>query len=319
MIDPHTWQRYIDNICTAAERKAVLRWLQTQDEQALDALLEREWEVSPPPMPADMARMLDQDLAHLLRPARRRRLFYLKWTAAACILVLAGSLLWLNRPTKPATAVASQQIANTSGHVRKLTLPDGSELWLTPGSVLSVPDDYNVITREIILTGEAYFEVAPQAAPFQVNAGGVKATVLGTHFNIEAYPGETTTAVALSSGKIAVQLSLHGQPDSTLILTPGLKLSYKKSTQSFSTKRFSPDKESAWKQGALVLEDVPLQAAFSRLGSRYHKTILVSTDTLKTARFTATYSQQTLTAILDNMAFIYGFHYWETRDSIIIH
>lgn len=320
MIDPHTWQKYIDNTCTADERKAVLHWLQTQEDPALEALLDQEWLVSAPPMPAEIATLLDQQLLHLLAPRRQRRLFYSRWVAAAAIALLAGSLLWLQRPaTKTAAAVHSREIANTSTHVRKITLADGSQLWLTPGSVVTIPDDYNGLVRKVILSGEAYFEVAPHAAPFQVNAGGLEATVLGTHFNIEAYPGETTTGIALSAGKIAVRLSLLHQPDSTLILTPGLKLSYKKQTQSFNTRRFLPEKEADWKRGALVLEDVPLEAAFSRLESRYHKKILVSGGDFKATRFTATYGPETLTDILHNMAFIYGFHYYETRDTVFIH
>lgn len=320
MIDPHTWQRYIDNTCTADERKAVLHWLQTQDDLALEALLDQEWEASPTPMPAAMAGMLDQELSHLLQPRHSRRLFYIKWLAAAGIALLAGSLLWLQRPVKKLTAVVhSREIANTSTYVRRLTLTDGSQVWLTPGSVVTIPDDYNRWVRKVILSGEAYFEVAPQAAPFQVNAGGLEATVLGTHFNVEAYPGETTTGIALSAGKIAVRLSLLHQPDSTLILTPGLKLSYKKSAHSFNTRRFLPEKEADWKRGALVLEDVPLEAAFSRLESRYHKKILISGGDFKATRFTATYGPETLTAILRNMAFIYGFNYYETRDTVFIH
>lgn len=320
MIDSHTWQRYIDNTCTADERKAVLLWLQAQDDQALEALLDKEWEASPSPMPAAMASMLDQQLSHLLSPRHQRRLFYIKWLVAAGIALLAGSLLWLQRPAKKIMAVVqSREIANTSTHVRKITLTDSSLVWLTPGSVVTIPDDYNVLVRKVILSGEAYFEVAPHAAPFQVNAGGLEAIVLGTHFNIEAYPGETTTGIALSAGKIAVRLSLFHQPDSTLILTPGLKLSYKKPAQSFNTRRFLPEKEADWKRGALVLEDVPLEAAFRRLESRYHKKILVSGGDFKATRFTATYGPESLTAILRNMAFIYGFKYAETRDTVFIH
>jgi transmembrane sensor len=320
MIDSQTWQRYIDNTCTADERKAVLRWLQAQDEPALEALLDQEWEAAAPPMPAAMATLLDQQLSHLLQQKQPRRLHYTRWLAAAGIALLAGSLLWLQRPAKKLTVVVhNREIANTSTYVRRVTLTDGSQLWLTPGSVITVPDNYNQQVRKVILSGEAYFEVAPQSAPFQVSAGGLEATVLGTHFNIEAYPGETTTGIALSAGKIAVRLSLHRQPDSTLILTPGLKLSYKKQAQSFNTRRFLPEKEADWKRGALVLEDVPLEAAFSRLESRYHKKILISRGNFKATRFTATYNQETLTAILHNMAFIYGFHYYETRDTVFIH
>ncbi|MBS0031406.1 FecR family protein [Chitinophaga sp. 22321] len=320
MIDPQTWQRYIDNTGTAEERKAVLQWLQMQDDPALESLLEQDWQPDAAPMPAAIAKVLDQQLSHLMPSRRPRTLLYLKWLSAACIALLAGGLLWLQRPAKTALPLAPpQRITNMLTHVRKLTLTDGSLVWLAPGSCIEVPDNYNVTARHITLTGEAYFEVAPHAAPFQVDAGGLTATVLGTHFNIEAYEDENTTRLALSAGKISVRLSLQQQRDSTLVLTPGIKLSYKRSLQSFNTRTFSPEKEADWKRGAFVLEDVPPAAVFGRLENRYHKKIMAGSRDFKAARFTATYNQETLTDILRNMSFIYGFTYRETRDTVFIY
>ncbi|NLR80398.1 FecR family protein [Chitinophaga eiseniae] len=319
MKDPQTWQRYIDKSSPAAERQAILEWLQTQDDAALEAMLDQEWQHDPAPMPSAMAAALDRQLPHLLPARRTWRVLHTRWLVAASVAMLLGALWWLHRPLPQVPVqLASRQIANTSFHVRKLTLPDGSQVWLTPGSELSVPDNYPHTARTLSLRGEAYFEVAPGTTPFRVNAGGIQTTVLGTHFNIEAYPGEDVTNVCLSAGKVAIALSLAHHSDSTLLLSSGTRLSYKKALQRFSTHRFSPERETDWKRGALVLEDIPLEAVFKRLEARYHKKI-IATASFKNARFTATYTQESLHNILGNMAFIYGFHYQETGDTVFIH
>ncbi|WP_212002032.1 FecR family protein [Chitinophaga sp. HK235] len=322
MKDQDTWQRYIDRTDSEAARKEMLDWLQSASTEQLEASLAQGWDQPAGSMPAGMAVALEQQLRRqgvkLAYPARSRYLRYLGRTAAAAsIALLAGSLFWWQRPAKKLQplAVHSRQIANNSAHVRKLTLSDGSQIWLTPGSSLSVPDDYNTRARIVTLSGEGYFEVAPRTTPFHVNAGGLEATVLGTHFNIEAYPGEHITGIALSAGSISVKV----RPDSSLVLTPGLKLTYQQSTHRFTTRHFVPEKETDWKRGAFVLDDVPLDAAFSRLEKRFSKKIVFAPSAQSSARFTATYHTETLSDILQNMAFIYGFQYQETRDTVFIH
>ncbi|NML36918.1 DUF4974 domain-containing protein [Chitinophaga sp. G-6-1-13] len=317
------WSSYIDKTTNDNTRREILSWLQSCTDEELKDSLDRGWDLPPAPMPVSIAKELDKQLRQqglpVDRPARVRYIRILRRAAvAACIALLAGSLFhWqqLRPHQQSVTPSPGREIANTSMHVRKLTLPDGSHIWITPGSILTVPEDYNITSRNVTLAGEGYFEVAPMTIPFHVKAGGLETTVLGTHFNIEAYPGENMTGVALSSGSVAVKV-WH---DSSLVLTPGHKLTYQPSSHHFTTRRFVPEKETDWKQGALVLDDVPLEAAFNRLEKRFCKKIVLTSNAGHRTHFTATYHAESLTDILQNMSFIYGFKYHETRDSVIIH
>lgn len=317
------WSSYIDKKVDDNTRREMLSWLQSCTEEELKAALDQGWDPPTAPMPASMAKELDEQLQQrglpVGRPMRVRHIRILRRVAvAACIALLAGSLFrWPSlRPHRQSAAPSpGREIANTATHVRKLTLPDGSRIWITPGSTLTVPEDFNITSRNVTLSGEGYFEVAPMTIPFHVKAGGLETTVLGTHFNIEAYPGENMRGIALSSGSVAVKV-WH---DSSLVLTPGHKLTYQPSSRHFTTRRFVPEKETDWKQGALVLDDIPLEAAFNRLEKRFRKKIVLTTNAGHSTHFTGTYHAESLTDILQNMSFIYGFKYRETRDSVIIH
>jgi ferric-dicitrate binding protein FerR (iron transport regulator) len=315
-MNPQMLQRYFDNTCTEEERRIVWLYLQQHSVDALEHLLDEGWNDSAPPMPARMAAKLDERLSPFLVQRRPRRLFY-RWMAAASVLLLATGGLWLSRPVvkhKATAPLAIREINNGTTIVKRLTLPDGSHIWLTPGARIQLNDSFNILNRRINLSGEAYFEVAPAAIPFTVDGGGLQTIVLGTHFNMEAWPGEHSTSVSLSAGKVAIK-----QADSTMVLQPGFRLIYRKEQRTFVTRHFSTDNETNWKRGVIVMDDIPLEAALHRLEARYHKKIIWPEGAFRHARFTATFEQTPLEVILHNMAFIHGFSFQAKGDTILIH
>ncbi|AXY74316.1 DUF4974 domain-containing protein [Paraflavitalea soli] len=103
------------------------------------------------------------------------------------------------------TATLYNTITTPNGGKFYVTLPDGSRVWLNAASSLHYPTAFNGKTREVTLTGEAYFEVEKNAAmPFRVNLNGMQVEVLGTHFNINGYSDETTIKTTLLEGKVKV-------------------------------------------------------------------------------------------------------------------
>ncbi|HVI45008.1 MAG TPA: FecR domain-containing protein [Chitinophaga sp.] len=322
MMNRELWQRYIDKTCTDDERKAVFKWLKEQDDQLLDKYLSEGWSEQPSPMPAGAAAQLYAGVMKTVQ-GKQQHTYRLWWTAAASLLLLAGgALLWWQQrrggiSDKP--ALSWQTIDNPATKVRRFSLPDGSHIWLTPHSSLRIPDNYGEKTRSVELSGEAYFEVVQQVtAPFIVDAGSLRTTVLGTSFNIEAYKGETTASIALTSGRVAVRLPL-AHKDSIVHLEPGVKLTYTPVSKHFSTVPFQADEQEAWKRGAIVLDDVPLAAVFKRLEDRFHKKIIFDPSLYTDARFTGTYEHAGLDVILKNISFIHGFRYKIHGDTVLIH
>ncbi|RAJ83115.1 ferric-dicitrate binding protein FerR (iron transport regulator) [Chitinophaga dinghuensis] len=313
-------RNYIDQDIKEEERSSTHQWLQSLSDHELENLLAAGWEETPIPMPAATATILDMQLKNAgipltaTKPFRVLRLVR-RLVAAASILLLA-SLYFLqkHKPAAPPTTPPTQ-LANTSMHARKVTLPDSSLVWLSPGAALTIPANYNTQSRNISISGEGYFEVAPHTTPFRVFAGGLEAQVLGTHFNVEAYPAERTTTIALTAGSIAIRI----RPDSAVVLKPGFKLISRPAFHQVTVRNFLKERESDWKKGAFVLDDVPLDAVFSRLEYRYHKKVIINANFSGKARFTGAFSNTNLEDMLTNMAFVYGFKWQIANDTVFIH
>lgn len=151
-------------------------------------------------------------------PARRPIWHYVpKWVAAACISGLLAAAGWLymrennmqheSYPSLVARAAEQYdliEVKNLTKNVRLVNLPDGSSVILKKGSMLSYPTAFDKSAREVYLTGEAFFEIARNAEkPFYVHTNQIITKVLGTSFNVRAYP-ERQISVSVNTGLVSV-------------------------------------------------------------------------------------------------------------------
>ncbi|PWV56814.1 FecR family protein [Chitinophaga sp. S165] len=127
----------------------------------------------------------------------------------------------------------------------QLTLPDGSQVWLNSASSIRYPTAFTGTERKVEMTGEGYFEIAPDAAkPFTVKADRLDVHVLGTGFNIMAYADENAIRTTLLSGSVKVEAG-----DATTVLTPGVQASLSPEGKTFKTSRPDLAEVLAWKNG----------------------------------------------------------------------
>ena len=102
--------------------------------------------------------------------------------------------------------VAYNTLMTPRGGTYRVVLPDGTIVWLNAESSLYFPTSFTGAKREVEMTGEGYFEVAKNdAQPFVVKAGQMKIKVLGTHFNVQVYPGEKEEQTTLLEGAVALE------------------------------------------------------------------------------------------------------------------
>lgn len=121
--------------------------------------------------------------------------------------------------TGPGVDHPTNTLSTAKGQRFHVVLPDGSQVWLNAGSSLTyfARVGQKDTVRQAELEGEAYFEIAPdRALPFRLSAGGTETVVLGTEFNVKAYPEESKVAVTLLKG--AVRVGFTGK---TVSLIPG--------------------------------------------------------------------------------------------------
>ncbi|WP_346237587.1 FecR family protein [Niabella insulamsoli] len=156
------------------------------------------------------------------KQAKSHRMKY--WVAAASVVVglLAAWGIWeiSRKADAPAPRLA---IAAPEGQRKSIKLKDGTVVWLNGGSSLHYINDFNASAREVKLEGEAYFDVVKDASkPFIVHAGKVLIKVLGTAFNVKAYPEDADVTTSLYRGLVSV--SRQDEEAQPILLYPHQKL-----------------------------------------------------------------------------------------------
>ncbi|MDR6568919.1 DUF4974 domain-containing protein [Chitinophaga ginsengisegetis] len=163
--------------------------------------------------------------------------------------------------------VTFNTLATPRGGEYQLVLPDGTKVWLNAASSLRFPTRFMGNNRTVFLTGEAYFEVAQNAAqPFHVQLNnGLKVAVLGTTFNVMAYDDENTVNTTLVSGKVSV-----AQPNgNSVILAPSQQAVLAKSSRQILVSEADIDKTIAWKMGMFEFDDDDLATVMRQLARWY--------------------------------------------------
>ena len=223
--------------------------------------------------PADVLDSLDS-LRRKIRRRRPLRRLWLRISAAAAVLALVSTLvlhlLPAERPEQLFTVEAPQ------GTHSRISLPDGTQVWLNAGSALSYGSSFNETSREVSLSGEAYFEVARHAAlPFRVEARGCTFTVLGTKFDISAYAEDPAVTAALLEGALRFE-----SEDKQEAMTPGDLVTYDCATATVRREQVDVRQYRAWIDGVIRYDAITLPSLLRRLAREYD----VEID-LRTRRF----------------------------------
>lgn len=146
----------------------------------------------------------------------------------------------------------------------RLTLPDGTKAWLNSASSITFPTAFAEATRSISITGEVYLEVAKdEKKPFRVKANGVEVAVLGTHFNINAYPDEGAVHTTLIEGKVKVTSDAG-----TRTIAPGEQVQAGKGKLDVQ-RNINLEQVMAWKNGRFVFEGESISRVMNQLSRWY--------------------------------------------------
>ncbi|HEY9195871.1 MAG TPA: FecR domain-containing protein, partial [Mucilaginibacter sp.] len=197
----------------------------------------------------------------------------------AVVKLANGSLAYV-----PGGSTAGAPMINTMSTPRggqyRLQLPDGTAVMLNSESSIAYPTAFTGKTRNVTITGEAYFEVAKnKKMPFIVSYGDQKVEVLGTHFDIRAYqeqPGKTT----LLEG--SVKISNGNEKE---VLVPGQQAVYNANAKKFDIKTVDTEDIIAWKNGLFLFDNTDLDQVMLEL-SRWYDIDVVYKGPKPTLNFT---------------------------------
>jgi transmembrane sensor len=238
-------------------------------------------------------------------PPRRPLIFRYAWLATAAALVVGGTMVWRLRPEQSTPATTTQEIAwdtyeSGPNRLTVVVLGDGTRVHLSQRSKLRYPKVALPDRREVFLEGEAYFEVATNPLrPFHVHAPGLVTQVLGTTFNVRAFPDETTRAVSLLSGSIDVTRVTGTATSETTRLIPGQQLRFDENDPGHEIRPIDAAKAIGWMRDRLEFQDEPLEAIARALTRKFDVEIAFDSPELRRISITADYQGQDLPAILE--------------------
>lgn len=169
------------------------------------------------------------------------------------------------------------------GEQKQVTLPDGSIITLNSGSIFLYPTHFTGDTRSVYLSGEGHFAVVPdKKLPFVVATDHLDICVLGTQFNLQAYPFDKRTITTLESGSVAVRNK--NQPDSFITLEPNQQLDYENKSGKFNKIDIDASVYSGWIRGEMNFISQSLREILRTLERSYAVSIHLSSDLTESNR-----------------------------------
>ena len=204
------------------------------------------------------------------------------------IRITADGSVWYDTRSMQVTSaqVPFNTFSTPKGHSHQLVLPDGTRVWLNTSSAIRFPVAFTGDERRVVLTGEAYFEVAHNAAkPFKVEATGSTIAVLGTHFNVSAYADDPQVVTTLLEG--AVDVSMDG---SRVALKPGEQAVSDGATGRIWQSKADIQSAMAWKNGYFRFNDERIESIINKV-SRWYDIERVAYEGQFNDRFTGTFQR----------------------------
>lgn len=193
----------------------------------------------------------------------------------------------------------------------QLELSDGTQIHLNSGTTITYPETFPEDgERKISLIGEAYFDVThDKKHPFIVKAKALNVKVLGTSFNVSAYPEDKTEDVVLVRGSVGMYAEEQGLLEKENILSPGYKGIFEKKNGNISKKEVNIEIYTAWREGRIIFRNMTLANIFKKLERQFGYEIEIENKTLANKKFNTNLGKQSLKEILDSFKKIYGINY----------
>ena len=188
----------------------------------------------------------------------------------------SGTLAYYNN-NKNDQEVVYNTISTPRGGQYEIKLPDGTHVWLNSASSLKFPTTFSGTKREVELSGEAYFEVVKnKQMPFEVLVGSTKVSVLGTHFNINAYNDEPSINTTLLEGSVKFTVGSIEK-----LLHPGQQSVFYTSSQTVKVYSVDVQEVIAWKNGFFEFDNTDLATIMRQLSRWYNVDIIYQTTNNK--------------------------------------
>ncbi|WP_020529748.1 FecR family protein [Flexithrix dorotheae] len=236
---------------------------------------------------------------------------YQRYAAVIIVVLIAGFSLILNynilriQPSETKVKITSKERNTVKGEKLLMKLPDGSEVKLNSETQIRFSENFNKNRREVYLEGEAFFKVTSDTSkPFIIYTGDITTTVLGTSFNISAYPEMETLEVVVVEGKVRVDNNVKNKhKHAQSILLPNDIYTYSKINQTFSTRNADISNRIGWKDGVIIIESASFEEIIKYLERWYGVEFKIEEGIQVQGRFNGRFENKSLEAVLEGLSF----------------
>ena len=252
-----------------------------------------------------------------------------RWAFPVCavIIFLSGFYLWKQTTSTVARLKSEKnyvEVSTRPGSKTKLVLPDSTVVWLNAGSRLTYSENFGTTNRNTTLSGEAFFDVKKSSVPFIIRANAIQIKVLGTAFNVKAYPDEKTTETSLMRGR--VEIILDKRPGEPFILKPNEKLIVHTEPEKMKAKQSEKKEpiavlgsitrsddstvvETSWVQNKLIFQDESFAGVAKKMERWYGVHIAFKDEFVENDRLYGSFTTETITEALDALRIGFKFNY----------
>lgn len=310
-IPKHLIEQFLLGNLSSIEEKKLLDWIDQNPESILR--LKEEQERLRPVISAQKVETTDKQWSRLLsfiEPRQpntstknriRRSVIGITTIAASLVVGLILYSIFNFGPHKTKDVIVTyRSVTTTLGEKTSVTLPDGTKVNLNSGSKLRYPSSFSGTERKVELSGEAFFDVVKnETLPFIVQTHDLNVRVLGTKFNVEAFPNASAVNTTLISGKVILEKELNKKMVSLTEMKPNERAVYLINDQklSLSTEK-NLNQYIAWKDGKLVFLNDPVEEVVKKLGLWYNVSVVIKSEELKNSHFTGTFTNETIEKVL---------------------
>jgi transmembrane sensor len=330
---------YLEGNLSARNEKILIRWLQNTPDSLKEiqeliqiwnlydvvgkfdaSHIEKEWT------------LLMQKVLFTSQKSKKSGSVFLYWLPRVAAVFLLGAIISFAvsyQILNPKNGeLVYHEINSPAGAKSKVTLPDGSSIWLNAGSNLKYSNQYGKQNREVHLTGEAFFDVAKDKSKvFIVKTSDLNIKAYGTSFNVKSYPEEGTVETTLVEGSIGVtRLKFKDKKNDEVMLEPNQRVVYYKTMKSVpkpdqehKIENVQPEKEVAakqkltyliskgieagqftsWKDGVLLISSETLKVLAVKLERKYDVKIHFDNTEIQNFKFTGSLENETVEQVME--------------------
>lgn len=298
-------RKYFHDQCSINEREELMLWMQSPANQRdLEKYLQEHWLELQNDLPASdisydqVWQKLQQNIPD--SPATNKYKIWYKIAAGILTLITVTALLIiLFYNNTPAPEFAMKTFFNPKGERTQVDLPDGSIVWLNAESRITYPAEFYQDTRKVLLSGEAYFDVVKADKPFVVETENAEIQVLGTSFNVSAYPEDDNFSTTLVEGEVLLKVGKGFFGKSEAKLKAHQRANYSKADKELALEEVSDlSIYTSWKDGKLVFANTKFSAVATKLERWFDKEIELLNN-ISDERFTGTFESESLEQILE--------------------